>query len=136
MTPLPTNLTPRTLEGALGVIAQLVQIIAEQQAQIVALQARVAELEARLGQNSQNSSRSPSSDSPTVIRPAKRARSGRKPGGQLCSSKKVRASPLPCVALQPETTPKIRPMAAVTAIARAPPMVTRNAARPSGAPPR
>lgn len=82
MTPLPTNLTPRTLEEALGVIAQLLQIIAEQQAQIVALQARVAELEARLGQNSQNSSRPPSSDSPAVIRPAKRARSGRKPGGQ------------------------------------------------------
>ena len=73
------------MEEALGVIAQLLQIIAEQQAQIVALQARVAELEARLGQNSQNSSRPPSSDSPAVIRPAKRRRLTRScrssPGG-------------------------------------------------------
>ena len=40
------------------------------------------------------------------------------------------------IALQPMATPKIRPIAAVTTIAKAPPMVTRNAARPSGAPPR
>ena len=79
---MPTNLQPRTLEEALGVIAQLLQVIAEQQVQIVALQARVADLEARLGQNSQNSSRPPSSDSPAVSRPAKRVPSGRKPGGQ------------------------------------------------------
>lgn len=77
------------MEEALGVIARLLRIIAEQQAQIaeqqaqiVALQARVAELEARLGQNSQNSSRPPSSDAPGVSRSAKRAPSGRKPGGQ------------------------------------------------------
>ena len=59
MTPLPKNLRPTTLEEALGVIAQLLQIIAEQQARIVALEARVADLEGRLGQNSQNSSRPP-----------------------------------------------------------------------------
>ena len=81
MTPLPTNLRPTTLEEALGVIAQLLQIIAEQQARILALEARVAELEARLGQNSQNSSRPPSSDPPTVAR-ARRPPSGRQPGGQ------------------------------------------------------
>ena len=88
MTPLPRNLRPKTLEEALGVIEQLLRIIAEQQTQIAALQAqnvklqaRVAELEARLGQNSQNSSRPPSSDPPTVAR-ASRAPSGRKPGGQ------------------------------------------------------
>jgi transposase len=48
------------------------------------LQAQVAELAARLGQNSQNSSRPPSSDSP-FTKPAPRSlrgRSGRKPGGQ------------------------------------------------------
>ena len=38
--------------------------------------------------------------------------------------------------VQPTETPRSRPMAAVTAIARAPPTVTRTAARPSGAPPR
>ncbi len=81
MTPLPTNLRPKTLEEALVVIEQLLRIIAEQQARILALEARVAELEARLGQNSQNSSRPPSSDPPTVAR-ASRPPSGRKPGGQ------------------------------------------------------
>ena len=54
------------------------------QALIVALQARVCDLEARLGQNSSNSSRPPSSDPPQtpakVERPA--APSGRKRGGQ------------------------------------------------------
>lgn len=81
MTPLPSNLRPTTLEEALVVIAQLLQLIAEQQARIVALEARVADLEARLGQNSQNSSRPPSSDPPTVTRP-RRPPSGRQPGGQ------------------------------------------------------
>jgi transposase len=37
---------------------------------------------------------------------------------------------------QPTETPRSRPMAAVTAIAKPPPIVTRNAARPIGAPPR
>lgn len=46
------------------------------------LLARIAELEERLGQNSQNSSRPPSTDAPAVRRPAPRAPSGRKPGGQ------------------------------------------------------
>jgi transposase len=80
--PLPTNLRPRTLEEALGVIEQLLQIITALTAQNEALQARVTDLEARLGQNSQNSSRPPSSDSPAVVRPVNRAPSGRKPGGQ------------------------------------------------------
>ena len=88
MTPLPKNLRPTTLEEALVVIEQLLRIITEQQTQIATwqaqngeLQARVATLEARLGQNSQNSSRPPSSDPPTVAR-ARRSPSGRKPGGQ------------------------------------------------------
>ena len=38
--------------------------------------------------------------------------------------------------LQLTETPTSRPMRAVTVIAKAPPIVTRNAARPSGAPPR
>lgn len=59
---------PKTLEEALLIIEQLL--------------ARIAELEQRLGQNSQNSSRPPSTDAPAVSRPANRAPSGRKPGGQ------------------------------------------------------
>jgi transposase len=48
------------------------------------LQAQIVELTARLGQNSQNSSRPPASDSP-FLKPAPkslRRKSGRKPGGQ------------------------------------------------------
>ena len=51
---------------------------------VEALRAHVAELTARLGQNSQNSSRPPSSDSP-FTKPAPkslRGKTGRKPGGQ------------------------------------------------------
>jgi transposase len=81
MTSLPKDLRPKTLEEARGVIEQLLQIIAEQQARIVALEARVTELERRLGQNSQNSSRPPSADPPTVVR-ARRPASKRSPGGQ------------------------------------------------------
>jgi transposase len=46
------------------------------------LQARVRELEARLGQNSSNSSRSPSSDPPQVPPKRRARRSGRNRGGQ------------------------------------------------------
>src|SRR5215212_2965168 len=45
------------------------------------LQERVRELEARLAQNSTNSSKSPSSDPPGVVRPGKKPK-GRKRGGQ------------------------------------------------------
>ncbi len=51
---------------------------------VEALQAEVAELTRRLGQNSRNSSKPPSSDSP-FVKPAPkslRRKSGRKPGGQ------------------------------------------------------
>jgi hypothetical protein len=51
---------------------------------VEALKAQVAELTRRLEQNSQNSSRPPTSDSPFVKPEPKslRRRSGRKPGGQ------------------------------------------------------
>ena len=56
------------------------QLLVEQ----ASLRERVAELEARLGKNSSNSSRPPSSDPPWVAPspPAQRQPSGRKPGGQ------------------------------------------------------
>ena len=40
------------------------------------------------------------------------------------------------ITCQPTETPRTFPINAVTAMAKAPPIVTRNAARPSGAPPR
>lgn len=48
----------------------------------IRLQARVAELEARLAQNSQNSSRPPSSDPPSAPPRSPRVPSGRRPGAQ------------------------------------------------------
>ncbi len=51
-------------------------------AQVAELLARVAELEARLGMNSRNSSKPPSSDPPNVAARPKRKPSGRKRGGQ------------------------------------------------------
>lgn len=77
---------------------------------VEALRAEVGELRRQLGQNSRNSSRPPSSDSP-FVKPAPRSlrrKSGRKPGGQqrhlgstlaLVSdpNKQLRCEPRPCV---------------------------------------
>src|SRR3954465_2916042 len=52
------------------------------QALIVALQERIRELEARLGQDSSNSSRPPSSDPPQAPARPKAPPSGRQRGGQ------------------------------------------------------
>ncbi|WP_133806164.1 IS66 family transposase [Kribbella caucasensis] len=62
----------------------LAALVARQAEQIARLEAEVVELRRQLGQNSQNSSRPPSSDSP-FVKPAPkslRRKSGRKPGGQ------------------------------------------------------
>jgi transposase len=58
------------------------KVIAELMAKVEALTARVAELEAKLGQNSSNSSKPPSSDPPGMKRAPTRQSSGRRPGGQ------------------------------------------------------
>ncbi|MDB4951625.1 MAG: Mobile element protein [Gemmatimonadetes bacterium] len=64
------------------VLSPLVRAALERlEAVIPVLEARIRELEARLGQNSQNSSRPPSSDPPGVKRRKKKP-TGRKPGGQ------------------------------------------------------
>ncbi|MGH7191654.1 MAG: DUF6444 domain-containing protein, partial [Acetobacteraceae bacterium] len=67
-----------------AMIAALRRQNAEQQAVIAVLQARIAELERRLGLNSSNSGKPPSSDG--LRKPARvsslRERSGKKPGGQ------------------------------------------------------
>lgn len=59
-------------------------MIAGLQAEIAELRAENAELKRRLGQNSQNSSKPPSSDSPFAkpVPKSLRRKSGRKPGGQ------------------------------------------------------
>jgi transposase len=62
----------------------LAALVARQAEQIARLEAEVAELRRQLGQNSQNSSRPPSSDSP-FVKPAPkslRRANGRRPGGQ------------------------------------------------------
>lgn len=62
----------------------LAALVVAQRGQIEVLTARIAELEAKLGSNSRNSSRPPSSDSPFVKPEPKslRGKSGRRPGGQ------------------------------------------------------
>jgi transposase len=63
---------------------ELAALVVGQAEQIARLEAEVAELRRQLGQNSRNSSKPPSSDSP-FIKPAPkslRRMSGRKPGGQ------------------------------------------------------
>jgi transposase len=64
------------------VVAQA-RVIEEYTAEIAALKARVEDLEARLGKNSRNSSKPPSSDGLEKPAPKSlRRKSGRKPGGQ------------------------------------------------------
>src|SRR3954453_20241842 len=70
------------VELVLQVVAEQARAIAALQEQVAGLQRESAELRARLGQNSSNSSRPPSSDLPNTRRPAKRSSSGRTPGGQ------------------------------------------------------
>lgn len=62
---------------------ELLSQLAGRDALIAVLQARIVELEARLGMNSRNSHKPPSSDGPAKPAPKSlRGRSGRKPGGQ------------------------------------------------------
>src|SRR4051812_21206550 len=80
---------PRTLEDALGLLqvvsAELAALRAENaqwRAENARLQARVQALEARLGQNSTNSSRPPSSDPPETPAGPPAPPTGRRRGGQ------------------------------------------------------
>jgi transposase len=73
--PLPAELWERLPPEARA-------LILAQQEQIRQLQQRLAELEARLGQNSTNSSRPPSSDPPAVKRRPPRPTGQRRPGKQ------------------------------------------------------
>ena len=71
-------------QGPETVVTLVVRLVAELAAQVAALEAENATLRARLGTNSRNSSKPPSSDGPGV-KPhpqSQRTPTGRKPGGQ------------------------------------------------------
>jgi transposase len=62
--------------------AAVLALVQSYQERLAALQKRIPDLEERLGQNSTNSSRPPSSDPPNVKRAPPRTPSGRRSGGQ------------------------------------------------------
>jgi transposase len=77
--PIPAELWGQIPPAAQAAILVLMQ---QYEQRLQTLQKRVDELEQRLNQNSTNSSRPPSSDSPHVKRPPPKPKSGRKRGGQ------------------------------------------------------
>jgi transposase len=83
------------LERVLARVAELEAALAERDRVIIEQGERIAELERRLGKDSSNSSRPPSSDAPWSTQPAKkrssRTRSGRKPGKQPGSASSSRS---------------------------------------------
>lgn len=77
------ELAPPAVQAAvLELVGRYEQTIQTLQQTIAKLEQHVADLEARLNQNSQNSSRPPSCDPPSVKRSPPREPSGRKRGGQ------------------------------------------------------
>jgi len=77
--PIPADLWDEIPLAAQAAVLALVQSYEQR---LAALQHRVEDLEQRLGQNSSNSSRPPSTDPPTVKRAPPRTPSGRRTGGQ------------------------------------------------------
>src|SRR5438876_739270 len=77
--PLAAELWDQIPGTAQAAIRGLVQSYEQR---LAALQRRIEDLEQRLGQNSTNSSRPPSSDPPTVKRAPPQPPSGRRSGGQ------------------------------------------------------
>lgn len=71
MTSPTTHAPPTTLEEALGVIRERDATIAELGARIASLEEQVAKLLGRLGENSSNTSKPPSMDSPFKRPPPK-----------------------------------------------------------------
>jgi transposase len=80
--PLPEEIFASLPAAAQLYIRQLEAFAAQLSAQVTVLTTRVAQLEARLGQDSSNSSRPPSSDGPQVKRGVPRQPSLRPRGGQ------------------------------------------------------
>src|SRR5437868_14452107 len=85
--------------------AALIVVLQQYQQRIAALERRVRQLEERLGQNSTNSSKPPSSDGPTVKRAPPRPRGQRPRGGQPGHPRHAR--PL----LPPDRVEHLRPTA-------------------------
>ena len=83
------------LERVLARVTELEAALVERDRVIIEQGERIAELERRLGKDSSNSSRPPSSDAPWSKQPAKkrssRTRSGRKPGKQPGSASSSRS---------------------------------------------
>jgi transposase len=83
------------LERVLARVAELEAVLVERDRVIAEQVERIGELERRLGKDSSNSSRPPSSDAPWSKQPAKkrssRTRSGRKPGKQPGSASSSRS---------------------------------------------
>lgn len=80
--PLPADVWDSLPPEARALIQALRAEVVGLQAQLLALQQQVRELQGRLGQNSTNSSRPPSTDPPNVKRRPPRSPSGRRSGGQ------------------------------------------------------
>src|SRR5476651_1675783 len=84
----PAPLPPDVLAALPPAVVALIQWQAEQ---IARLTARVAELEAKLGKDSTNSSKPPSTTHPHAKPPSSKPKSGRKRGGQPGHDKHERA---------------------------------------------
>jgi transposase len=101
MTPPPP--LPDELFAALPPVVQAyIRALEAIAAQVASLHARVAALEARLGQDSSNSSKPPSSDPPSAKPAPPRAPSGRRKGGQPGHPKQSRPD------LPPDTVVELR----------------------------
>src|SRR4051812_18242408 len=87
VSPLPLDLWQRTPPE---VQQALLVVFANYEAQIQQLKDKVAQLEQRLGLNSTNSSKPPSSDGPHVKRSPPKAKGARRPGGQPGHPRHVR----------------------------------------------
>jgi transposase len=108
---------PETIEQCHNLISQLLLVIEKQQAEIDELKAEVRELRSRLGQNSQNSHRPPSSDGFQKPKPAFSKKKKRR-GGQLGHRGKtlkrvaepdvvIDCEPLDCVCGKPHWTAEV-----------------------------
>jgi transposase len=98
--PIPADLWAQIPAAAQTAVLALVSTYEQR---LEALQRQVDELQQRLGQNSRNSSRPPSSDAPAVKRSPPRTPSGKKRGGQPGQAPQKRP-PLP-----PDHTLEVRP---------------------------
>ncbi len=100
--PIPRELWDQVPPAAQAALAA---VLRQYQQRIAALERRVRDLEERLGQNSANSSRPPSTDAPAVKRAPPRPRGERPKGGQAGHARHTR--PL----LPPDHTEHLRPSA-------------------------